>query len=454
MKTSNEIPETTRVAAYLRVSTQEQKLFGLSIEAQTAALQEWADENHLKFVGFYNDAGFSARKSYKKRPAMVRLLEDVQAGKIDLIVFTKLDRWFRSLADYYQVQSILEKYHVGWKTIHEDYDTLTASGRLKINILLSVAQDEADRTSERIKAVFETKRERREPLTGNTPTGYRIEGKKLVKDEATQEAVEAFFRKYLASGSISEAQAIAWEKHHLRIEYQLASKMLDSPVYYGRYYGVEDMCPPYITEAEFERIQTMRIRAVRKVKDNRVYLFSGLIVCGECHYRMGGRTGQKNRTPFYNCPSRYVRKACSNSVNLSEKKIEKYIMETIDAKLSQYKVAYSNFRDSQKERNYQAEISAVKTKLSRLKDLYLNELISLEEYRKDQEPLKARLEALTEEAKPAKVPDFGRIEGLLAQGWQSAYEDLDRASRRDFWRILIKEIRIFPDRSITYDLQL
>lgn len=408
----------------------------------------------MEVVGHYADPGISARKKAAKRPGLQRMLEDVRAGKIDLIVFTKLDRWFRNVGEYYKVQEVLEQYHVDWKTIYEDYDTSTAAGRLKINIMLSVAQDEADRTSERIKAVFETKRERREPLTGNTPTGYRIEGKKLIKDEATQEAVEAFFRKYLASGSISEAQSIAWEEHHLRIEYQLASKMLDSSVYYGRYYGVEDMCPPYITKEEFERIQTMRIRTVRKVKDNRVYLFSGLIVCGECGYRMGGRTVQKNRSPFYNCPSRYIRKACTNSVNLSEKKIERYIMETIDTKLSQYKIAYSNLRDSQKERNYQAEISAVKSKLSRLKDLYLNELISLEEYRKDQEPLKARLEALTEEAKPVKMPDFGRIEGLLTQGWQTAYEDLDRASRRDFWRVLIKEIRLFPDRSITYDLQL
>ncbi len=443
-----------RIALYIRVSTQEQSIHGLSLEAQQAGLEEWAKREQVEVVGRYADPGISARKKAAKRPGLQRMLEDVRAGKIDLIVFTKLDRWFRNVGEYYKVQEVLEQYHVDWKTIYEDYDTSTAAGRLKINIMLSVAQDEADRTSERIKVVFDAKRERREPLTGNCPTGYRIEGKKLVKDEKTQAAVAAFFQKYLTSGSISEAQALVWEEYRLRIEYQLASKMLDSPVYYGHYYGVEDMCPPYITKEEFEKIQTMRKRTVRKVKDNWVYLFSGLIVCGECGYRMGGRTNTRGGTPFYNCPSRYIRKACGNSVNLAESKIERFILETIDAKLSQYKIDFEQLRSGQKERNYQSEIAATKNKLSRLKELYLNELVSLEEFRRDQAPLKAQLEELLEQAKPIKLPDFGRAEALLSQGWRAAYEDLDRASRRDFWRLLIKEIRIFSDRSITYDLAL
>lgn len=443
-----------RVALYIRVSTEEQKVHGLSLEAQQASLEEWAKRERVEIVGRYADPGISARKKASKRPGLQRMLSDVRAGKIDLIVFTKLDRWFRNVGEYYKVQEVLEQYHVDWKTIYEDYDTSTAAGRLKINIMLSVAQDEADRTSERIKVVFDAKREKREALTGNCPTGYRLEGKKLVKDEATQEAVAAFFRKYLASGSISEAQALVWDEHHFRIEYQLASKMLDSPVYHGHYYGVDDMCPPYITKDEFEKIQTMRKRTVRKVKNNRVYLFSGLIVCGECGYRMGGRTNTRGGTAFYNCPSRYIRKACGNSVNLSEGKIERYILETIGLKLSQYRIDFDALRSSRKERNFQAEIAAVKNKLSRLKELYLNDLISLEEYRRDQEPLKARLEELEEQAKPMRIPDFGRAEVLLSQDWQAAYENLDRASRRDFWRILIKEIRIYPDRRIDYDLSL
>jgi len=159
------------VLGYVRVSTEEQAIHGLSIEAQTAALQEWAKENGCELREIYVDAGISARKPASKRPALQRLLSDIKTGKGGLIIFTKLDRWFRNIAEYYKVQEVLEKNHVDWKTIHEDYDTSTASGRLKINIMLSVAQDEADRTSERIKAVFEMKRQKLEPLTGNIHTG-------------------------------------------------------------------------------------------------------------------------------------------------------------------------------------------------------------------------------------------------------------------------------------------
>ena len=125
-----------RVALYIRVSTEEQAVHGLSIEAQTEALDAWAKSSEAIVVGHYVDAGISARKPASKRPELQRLLADIKKGNVDLIVFTKLDRWFRNIAEYYKVQEILEKHRVDWKTIHEDYDTSTASGRLKINIML------------------------------------------------------------------------------------------------------------------------------------------------------------------------------------------------------------------------------------------------------------------------------------------------------------------------------
>lgn len=75
----------------------------------------------------------------------------LQQDKIDLVLVTKLDRWFRNVRDYHNTQAILEEHHCNWKTVLEDYDISTANGQLKINIMPAVAQNESTRTSERIK---------------------------------------------------------------------------------------------------------------------------------------------------------------------------------------------------------------------------------------------------------------------------------------------------------------
>ena len=131
-----------RVALVPRVSTDEQVRKGDSLDAQEDALVKFATENNMKIVGIYRDEGHSARKPVLKRPIMLQLLEDVKAGKIDRILVTKLDRWFRNIADYYEVQSILDRYKVQWIATEEEYDTTTANGRLALNIKLAIAQEQ------------------------------------------------------------------------------------------------------------------------------------------------------------------------------------------------------------------------------------------------------------------------------------------------------------------------
>ena len=139
---------------YLRVSSEEQAKHGYSLDAQEEALKEFCKKNGHTILGIYRDEGISGRKPYTKRPAMMQLLEDLEAVKPDIILFTKLDRWFRNIKEYYRVQDILDRNKVDWKAINEEYDTSTASGRLYVNIKLSIAQDEADRTSERVKDII------------------------------------------------------------------------------------------------------------------------------------------------------------------------------------------------------------------------------------------------------------------------------------------------------------
>ena len=109
-----------RVALYVRVSTEEQALKGFSIEAQKAALEEYCKKNNMKIVDIYADEGISGAKPPLKRPALKRLLEDVESGKIDMILFTKLDRWFRSVKEYFKVQDVLDNNKVEWKAVQED----------------------------------------------------------------------------------------------------------------------------------------------------------------------------------------------------------------------------------------------------------------------------------------------------------------------------------------------
>lgn len=443
-----------RVFLYVRVSTEEQAIHGLSIKDQTSALEEWAKrEGHL-VVGIYTDAGISARKPASKRPDLQRLLKDIQEGKGDLVLFTRLDRWFRNIAEYYKVQEILEKNNVDWKTIREDYDTSTASGRLKINIMLSVAQDEADRTSERIKAINEMKRQKREPLTGDCPTGYKLDGKKLIKDPDKEHAVSGFFETYINTGSVALAMEFAL-RNNLRIYYQLAHKMLSSPCYYGHYYDVDNMTPPYITKEQFEKIQSMRKRVVRKTKHNRVYLFSGLVYCGECGGRMGGRVNTNQASQFYNCTSHYMRiSGCKNTSNMLERKIEDFLLESIEKKMEQLQLDIEDICDTEKRRDYASEIAAQKAKSSRLKELYVNGLISMEECKTGIQEYEKKIKELQEMEKKLKIPDFSEIEKILNSEWKSMYFSLTREQKRESWRKLVKKIAIFQDRHIEFDLNI
>lgn len=442
-----------RVFLYARVSTEEQAIHGLSIEAQTLALEEWAKANGHKVVGLYVDAGISARKPANKRPDLQRLLADVRAGKGDLVVFTKLDRWFRNIAEYYKVQEVLEKYNVGWKTIQEDYDTSTSPGRLKINIMLSVAQDEADRTSERIKAINEMKRQKKEPLTGQMPFGYILENGKIIKDPKTEKAVETFFHTLLATGSISTAQRDVFEQFNVMINYQRAYKMMKSTAYYGRYFGADGMTPPYLTQEEYKRVLGLKRKIVRKSPQNHIFLFSGLVFCSECGRRMGTRRSTIVNYYYYTCPAHYTAvRTCENRVCKNEKEIEQYILDHIEEKIQQEKVELGKWNEARAAKNYKQEISAVRRKLDRLKDLYVNDLITMEDFRADHAVLTARLNELTELDQPIAMSNLDALNAVLESGWRDAYMELSREHKREAWRTIIKKIKVFPDRHIEFDM--
>ena len=433
-----------RAALYPRVSTEEQAKFGLSIHDQQNDLEEYAKANNMKVVGVFPDAGFSARKKIEKRPAMLQLLEAVKRDEVDIILVTKLDRWFRNIGEYYKVQEILEAHNVSWKTIYEDYDTSTAAGRLKINIMLAVAQDEADRASERIKKVLDAKKDRNEVCTGHLPKGYKIEGKFAVIDKETEPIIRRYFSTFLETGSITKAMDAVPE---LKLKYQTASQMLDNPGYMGDWHGIK--LPPYLTPQEFQRVQDLRTRVTRKSPYNRTYIFSGLIVCGECGRRMTGHPSPRpsGACSFsYYCQGSAQRKGCSNGNFTVEWKIEDYLMSTIDEQI-QIKLQAKPRKEPKIKADVQ--LKTIQKKLAKLSELYIEDMISKDDYSKKYADLTEQIEAITSAELPTHAPE--EIATLFAPGWQDIYKKLTRENKQVFWKLKIKEIRLYQDRRIEFD---
>ena len=126
------------VAAYIRVSTAEQKLHGVSLDAQRAKLREYAEKHHMHIVAWYEDEGVSGRKLIRKRPALQRMIQDAEQDKFDRIIFIKLDRFFRSVAEYHECMKRISP--VVWTTTEEEYDLTTANGRMLVNMKLTIAE--------------------------------------------------------------------------------------------------------------------------------------------------------------------------------------------------------------------------------------------------------------------------------------------------------------------------
>ena len=148
----------------------------------------------MVLVDTFIDEALTARKKFTRRKEFVRLLDGVRSRIFDMILFTKLDRWFRNIGDYHKIQEILEENGVQWKAITESYDTTTTNGRLHINIRLSVAQDECDRDSDRIKDVFAYKLKNKTYLSGSLPRGLKLDDEKhvIIDPEWKQFALDMF----------------------------------------------------------------------------------------------------------------------------------------------------------------------------------------------------------------------------------------------------------------------
>lgn len=440
-----------RGGLFERVSTEEQSRFGFSIQAQVEALEEYCKNNKIKIVDHYCDEGVSGGKPYQQRPEMKRLLDDVQAGKIDIILFTKLDRWFRNVSEYFKVQEILDKHKVEWKAIWEDYDTTTANGRMSITIFLAIAENEREKTSERIKAVFDSKRRRKESFFGwnSTPLGYKEEPDengimRLVKDPRTEAMMQDFWDIAVKYDNVYKAGHHAIIVHGSRKAIHKWHELSKQEIYTGTYRGVEDFCPAYVSREDWLRLKERK--SIKPSTKNKVYLFTGLFRCPNCGKNLFGQSSRqklKNGTTkyykFYRCGNRTT---CGFKHAVMEMSAEKWLLENITGILENEIAEVEIARTAPKPKP-KTNIASIKERLRRLDVIYMAGNKSDEEYIKEQDELKALLkEAESEVVDDRGDKDIDKLKSILETDFKSLYDDLHDEDKRRFWRNIIKKIDV------------
>lgn len=434
-----------RAGCYERVSTEEQALRGFSIGAQIDNLETYCKEKKIKIVDHYTDEGISGAKPPLKRPALQRLLDDVAAGKIDVILFTKLDRWFRSVPEYFKVQEILDKHRVEWKTIQEDYDTSTANGRMAITIFLAVAQNERERTAERIKVVFEHKRKNKEACFGGPaiPWGYKKEKDeqgvtRLVKDPETEQACQEFWDILIKQQNLSRAIKHVALNYGVKKNWKSWANLTHSDFYSGVHRGVPDYCEPYVSPEDWLRYQERE--PIKSTPSGRIYFFRGLMRCPGCGHKLCGDGNKKSYGVYksYRCVHRS--RGCEEHIGVSEKNIEKQLLNNLSTYL-QNEITRVELEAKKAKPKPKVNVKTLKERQRRLTVAYMAGNVPDEQYLKEDQELKALIKKAEEEA-PEKPRDVQPLKELMEKDIKSLYETFTDEEKQRFWLGLIKEIKL------------
>ena len=201
-----------RCATYTRKSSEEglEQDFN-SLDAQhescEAYIRSQAGEGWKHVRTRYDDGGYSG--GTLDRPALGRVLEDIEAGKIDTIVVYKVDRLTRSLADFAKIVEVLDAHDASFVSVTQQFNTTTSMGRLTLNMLLSFAQFEREVTGERIRDKIAASKRKGLWMGGHVPLGYEPDGRTLVINEAEAETVRTIFRLYLELGTVRKVKEAA-----------------------------------------------------------------------------------------------------------------------------------------------------------------------------------------------------------------------------------------------------
>lgn len=386
--------EKKKCGLYMRVSTEDQAREGFSLPEQRERLETFCKFKGYEIIDYYEDAGISA-KTGNYRPEFERLKNDIKAKKVNTIVALKLDRITRSIYDWENLMTFLDENNAYLDCVNDEINTTSANGKMISRLLMSVSQNEIERTSERTKV----------GLAGAikcghiphvAPLGYKHEDKKLVIDYSTKDIIVRIFDLYYNGYSYQKISNVFNEEKVLGKDNWRDSTIqtiLENEIYKGdfvhgkrtkhpTYY--EDVVEPIVSKEMWEDCQVQKKKNSRSYQRTLIYLYLQKLKCPKCGRILGGKaTTKKNGKVYYY----YYCNDCRIQFkeNIITEYFNQFISELVeyDSVVNQFFLPMIKQKFDEPKEQLEKEINNQKNKLERIKKAYVNGVFELQEYNEE-----------------------------------------------------------------------
>ena len=393
---------------YMRVSTEDQAREGFSLPEQKERLEAYCKFKGFVIKDYYTDAGISA-KTGNYRPEFERLKEDIKSKKINTIIALKQDRITRSIFDWEELMRFLEENDAYLDCVNDDINTTNANGKMVSRILMSVSQQEIERTSERTKVGL-AGAIKQGHIPHQAPLGYKHENKKLVIDHLTKDVVIRIFELYHKGMSYQKISTLFNKEQVLgKTNWRDSSivAILENEIYKGdfvhgkrtkhpTYY--ENVVEPIVRKEMWEECQGQKKKNSKSYQRTLTYLFLQKLRCPKCNRILGGKATQKKNGNIY-----YYYYCHDCKINFKESLVEEYFNDFVnelveyDSVVNQFFLPMIKQKFDEPQEELKKDINKQNDKLERIKRAYINGVFSLEEYNDERKLVESALEKLQNE---------------------------------------------------------
>ena len=369
---------------YMRVSTEDQAREGFSLPEQKERLEAYCKFNGYRIVEYYTDAGISA-KTGNHRPEYDRMLEDGKQGKINMIIALKLDRITRSTRDWETLMDYLEKYNINIAFVNDDINT-TANGKMVSRIMMSVSQNEIERTSE-ITIIGLEGAIKQGHIPARAPLGYKHIDKKLVPDPLTKDIVIRIYNLYFEGLTYNTiAKLFNKEKVCGKTNWKDTSilKIITNVIYKGDYIQGKttrnpryfpDVVEPIVSKELWDSCQVQKKKNQRNYMRSQTYIFLQKLKCQKCGRILAGGASHKIKADkwyYY-----YRGEKCRG--NIREHEIEDSIKELLsdifeyDSVVNEFFLPVLQNKIHNPKEDFEKEVTNLNNKKIRIRKAYIDE---------------------------------------------------------------------------------